>query len=56
MERNVEIAVDRNGKKYVRINEIRFMGKRCIDWDDVKSYLRNYIGGLYKVSETMDIM
>lgn len=56
MERNVEIVVDRNGKKYVRINEIQFKGKRGIDWDDVKSYLRGYVGELHKVTDTMDII
>ena len=54
MEKNVEIAVDRNGKKYVRINEILFKGKRSVDWDAVKSYLRSYVGELIEISDTGD--
>ncbi len=38
MERNVEIITDNNERKLVRINDIRFRGKRNIDWDDVREY------------------
>ena len=38
--RNVNIITDANGKKLVLINEIRFKGKRQIDWLDVKHYLK----------------
>lgn len=35
MRRDVEIMTDANGNRLVRINTIRFKGKRGIDWDDV---------------------
>ena len=44
MDRNVEIITDNKGKKLVRINEIRFKGKRSVDWDDVKGYLEEFVG------------
>ena len=30
------------------INDIRFKGKRSVNWDDVEMYLRNYVGDYYK--------
>lgn len=33
--RNVNIIMDADGKRLVLINDIRFKGKRNIDWDDV---------------------
>lgn len=44
MERNVNIITDLDGKKIVLINDIRFKGKRAVDWDDVKEYLRTHVG------------
>lgn len=37
--RNIDIITDAEGKKLALINDIRFKGKRKIDWDDVKKYL-----------------
>lgn len=34
--RNVNIITDANDKKLVLINDIRFKGRRQIDWDEVK--------------------
>ena len=36
--RNVNIITDADGKKLILINDIRFKGRRQIDWDDVKLY------------------
>ena len=41
--RNIEIITDKDGKKLVVINDIRFKGKRKIDWDDVARYLKGYV-------------
>ncbi|MDO4960689.1 MAG: hypothetical protein Q4E57_02365 [Eubacteriales bacterium] len=54
MERKVSIIEDLNGKKVVFIHDIRFKGKRTIHWEDVESYLRDYIGELYYVTATED--
>lgn len=49
MRRNVEIITDNNGKKLVRINDIRFSGKRSIDWNAVKQYLKSYVGEICEI-------
>lgn len=54
MERNVEIITDNNERKLVRINDIRFRGKRNIDWDDVREYLTEYVGKFYEIASSGD--
>ncbi len=56
MERNVEIVTDSDKKKIVRIHEIRFKGKRSIDWRQVREYLKDYVGAVYEISETKDLI
>ena len=41
MERNVTVIRDIDGNKIVMINDIRFKGKRSVNWDDVKEYLKS---------------
>ena len=45
--RNVSIYIDNSGQKIVVINDIRFKGKRRIHWEEVKEYLKQYIGMLF---------
>ena len=52
--RNVSIITDMEGKTIVQINEIRFKGKRNIDWDGVKDYLKGFVRDQYTVDETGD--
>ena len=52
--RNVNIITDADGKKLVLINDIRFKGKRQIDWDDVKQYLEGYVGDYYEIEESAE--
>ncbi len=52
--RNVNIITDADGKKRVLINDIRFKGKRQIDWDDVKQYLKGYVGDYYEIEESAE--
>ena len=47
--RNVNIITDADGKKLALINDIRFKGKRQIDWDDVKQYLEGYVLSLIHI-------
>ena len=54
--RNINIINDADGNKIVLINDIRFKGKRRIDWEEVKKYLSEYVGDFYEVSETADII
>ena len=56
MNRNVSILEITKGKKIAVINNIRFTGKRLVHWDDVKEYLKAYVGKSYRVEETNDII
>lgn len=56
MENNVEIITDDNGKKVVQINSIRFKGKRSVDWEDVRMYLNDYVGEMYKIACSEDVV
>ena len=47
--RNANIITAADGKKLVLINDIRFKGKRQIDWNDVKQYLEGYVGDYYEI-------
>lgn len=52
--RNINIITDADGKKLVLINDIRFKGKRKIDWDDVKQYHKGYVGDYYEIEENAE--
>ena len=56
MERNISVIKDVNGNNIVLINDIRFKGKRQIDWKDVEDYLRKYIGEFYQIAESKDLI
>lgn len=56
MNRNVSILEITKGKKIAVINNIRFTGKRLVHWNDVKEYLKAYVGKSYRVEETNDII
>ena len=38
----------------LRINDIRFKGKRSVDWDDVKGYLEEYVGQFFQIASSED--
>ncbi len=54
--RNVNVINDAEGNKIVLINDIRFKGKRKIDWEDVKNYLKGYVGDYYEIEKSADII
>ena len=56
MERNISVIKDVDGNSIVMINDIRFKGKRSVKWDDVKEYLEMYVGDLYEIAETKDVI
>lgn len=56
MEEKVEIITDNDGKKIVQINSIRFKGKRSVDWNDVRCYLKEYVGEICEITDTSDIV
>lgn len=55
-KRNVAVIQDVDGHNIVVINDIRFKGKRSIDWQDVERYLRQYVGEFYSIAESDDIV
>ena len=54
MHKKINIISDLEGREIVVINDIRFKGKRNIDWEEVEQYLKEYIGECYEVVETSD--
>ncbi len=54
MDEKIHIISDLDGKQIVVITDIRFKGKRNINWEEVEQYLREYIGNCYEVVETSD--
>jgi len=55
-DRNVDIRRNAEGKQVVVIHDIRFKGKRKINWEDVKGYLMGYVGDYYQITETADVI
>ena len=55
-QRNVSVIQDIDGNNIVVINDIRFKGKRSIEWSDVEKYLRQYVGDFYQIAENGDIV
>lgn len=55
-DRNIEIVHDVDGNSIVVIHDIKFKGKRRINWKDVEDYLQEYIGEFYEIAETGDIV
>lgn len=55
-QRNIAIVKDAEGNEIVLIHDIRFKGKRQINWEDVEEYLRQYIGEFYQIAESGDLI
>lgn len=56
MKRNIEIIHDIAGNSIVVVNDIRFKGKRKINWNDVREYLKEFVGEFYTIADTKDII
>ena len=52
----MDVVEDLNGNRVVVIPNIKFNGKRSIDWTDVEEYLKQYVGEFYAVADTRDIV
>lgn len=50
--RNVSVIKDADGNSIVMINDIRFKGKRSVDWDEVKAYIEEFVGDDYNPLRT----
>ena len=55
-QRNVSIIQDIDGNNIVVINDIRFKGKRSINWREIRAYLKEYVGDFYMVASTGDVI
>ena len=53
---NVLVAKDVNDNKVVVIPQVIFKGKRTIPWDEVEQYLLRYVGKIFEVAETEDLI
>ena len=56
MDRNVNIINDLEGHQIVLINDIRFKGKRKVNWKDVEDYLKEFVGDFYSIASTGEIV
>ena len=56
MERKVDVVEDLDGKKTVFIHDILFKGKRTINWGEVERYLKRYVGEIYTVAASNDVV
>ncbi len=55
-QKNVNVIFDEKGRGIVIVNDIRFKGRRGINWTDVESYIRDYINTDYLVLDTADVI
>ncbi len=56
MDRKVDIIKDADGKSIVVINDLRFKGRRSVDWEVVEDCLKEYIGEYAEITETSDVV
>lgn len=55
-KRNVSVIQDVDGNNIVVINDIRFKGKRSVNWKEVREYLKEYVGDFYTIVSTGDVI
>ena len=53
---HIDIIRDADGKPIVLINELRFKGRKNIDWGFVEQCLKEYIGSCSEIIETADMI
>ena len=56
MKQMIEKIKDIDGKFIVFINDIKFKGKRSINWKEVKEYLKTYVSKFYEIAESKEII
>ena len=56
MDKKINIIKDADGKSIVVINDLRFKGRRSVDWNTVEDYLKEYIGECAEIAETSDVV
>ena len=53
---NINIIKDENERSIVVINDIKFIGRQDIKWEEVEKYLKRYVNKEYRVLETADVI
>ena len=53
---NISIIYDCDGNRIVLINDLRFKGRKNVDWKTVELYLKEYIGQCEEIIETSDLI
>ncbi|MBQ7955752.1 MAG: hypothetical protein IJ282_08370 [Lachnospiraceae bacterium] len=56
MDKRMEIMQDEEGNNIVIIHDIQFKGRQHIEWDEVETYLKEYVGCCYEILETSDVV
>ena len=56
MDKGVNIIKDADSKNIVLINDLRFKGRRSVDWNIVEDCLKEYIGQCAEITETSDVV
>lgn len=56
MTRKVNVVEDLTGNKIVFIHDIVFKGKRSLEWVDVEEYLKQFVGEVYTIEKTEDLI
>ena len=54
LSNNITIITESTGKRIVLINDLRFKGKTVEEWSEIETYLKEYIGEYYEISETAE--
>ena len=56
MTGKLNIFNEADGKSVIFIQDIRFKGRQNIEWEEVKNFLKEYIGTYYEIIETSDVV
>lgn len=54
MSERIDVAKDMDGIDVVIIHDVKFKGKRKINWKDVEAYLKEYVGTNYTIAKTSE--
>ena len=56
MQRKVNVVEDLDGNKIVFIHDVKFKGKRSLEWEEVETYLKQFVGESYVIEDTNDMI
>ncbi len=56
MQESFNFISDAEGHTVVIVTDIRFKGRRGIDWQSVQNYVKKYVGQNYKILESSDVV